>query len=247
MGTYGRCQRHMLSVWVVSFVTTYLDVGVGLLGVSRDGRLVGGVGLGRAGARDDDLSALGVPLRVVGLVQGNELVAHQVVARGKASGDRAGPLLVAANELGNVPARGRLGVEEDGDAVAVEAALVNLEPLRARAVAGAEGAGALVHPDHDGALAVRPLLPSRRDGVTWLRRSTERRRSATVAANLGIGSGESRVVVWPLPLDHIGCVSGREALVSRCEAIVSNSSSCLVDTQVEPLTLDIPCRQCYSW
>lgn len=45
----------------------------------------------------------------------------------------------------------------------MERTYVNLEPLLAAAVAGAEVASALVHPHHDGALRVCPLLPDSPD------------------------------------------------------------------------------------
>lgn len=101
-------------------------------------------------------------------MEGNQLVADQVVARGESGWDCAGPLLIAANKLGNVPPRGGFGVEEDLDAVSVEASLVNLEPTRTRAIAGTEGTSTLVHPDQDWSLAVCPLSPDSRDAVAWL-------------------------------------------------------------------------------
>lgn len=202
-----------LDVWTWD-LWPYLDVGVAVLAVARDGRLVRRVGLLGAGAGDDELGALGVELGSVGLVQGDELVADEVVARSERSGDPAGPRLVAADQLGNVPARGGLAVEEDLGAVPKEARLVNLEPPAARPVARAKGPRALVHPHEDRALAVRPLLPDRRHVGTRRHRGRLCRRRAAVAAHLGVGARRDGVVVAPLTLNHVLGVAGGEALVS---------------------------------
>lgn len=108
----------------------YLDVGVAILAVPRNSSLVRGIRCGGARAGDSELCAFGVELRRVGLVESNQLVADEVVAWCKSLWDGACPRLVAANEFGNVPARRRLGVQEDLGAVAVEACLVDLEPTR---------------------------------------------------------------------------------------------------------------------
>ena len=142
-------------------------------------------------------------------------MADEVVAGGEALRDRAGPLLVASHELGDAPARGVLAVEEDGDAVAAEAGLVNLEPALAGAVAAAEGARALVHPHEDGALGVRPLLPDGRDLVAGGGRGELSGRAAAVATQLSGRAGRDGVVVGPLPLDHVRGVAGRESLVAK--------------------------------
>lgn len=193
---------------------THANVGVGGLAVARDGSLVAGSGLEGAASGDLDLSALRVELGSIGLVQGDQLVTEEVVARGETLGDGAGPLLVSADELGDVPAGRTLGVEEDGLAVAFEAGLVDLEPAGAGAVAGGEGAGALVHPHEDGALGVGPLLPDGRDLVTGGGGGGERGGGATVAAHLGVGGVGDGVVVVPLALDDVLGVSRGEALVS---------------------------------
>jgi len=108
-------------------------------------------------------------------VQGDELVAHEVVAGRQVLGDGTLPL-TAADDLGNVPTRGLLGVEEDLNAVAVEAGLVDLKPAGAVARARAEGALALVQPDQDRALAIRPLLPDGRDPAAGRYRGVHRGR-----------------------------------------------------------------------
>jgi hypothetical protein len=190
------------------------DVGVAVGAVSGDGGLVRRVRLGRARATNDNLGTLGVELGRPGLVQSNQLVADQVVAGSKSGGDLAGPALVAANKLGNIPAGAGLSVKEDGRAVAVEAGLVNLEPVGAGAVARGEGAGALVHPDDDGALAVSPLLPGGRDGVARVGGGRLGGRVASVAHDLLVGALVRRVEVGPLPLDDVGRAGGVEALVS---------------------------------
>lgn len=163
----------------------YRDVGVAVRAVSGDSGQVRRVGNTSPGALERDLRALGVPLRVVGLVQRNQLVADEVVAR-REVGNRARPL-PTANEVGDAPAGRALAVEEDGLAVAREAALVDLEPAAARAVAGAEVAVALVHPDHDGALGVSPLLPGRDDLVAGRGDGAYGGVGAAVAADLGVG------------------------------------------------------------
>ena len=195
---------------------THADVGVALLGVAG----IGGGARG-AGAADGELGALGVPLGVVGLVEGDELVADEVVAGGEPGGDGAGEALVTTNELGDAPAAGGLGVEEDGGAVAGEARLVDLEPAGAGAVAGGEVAGALVHPDDDGALGVRPLGPDGLDGVAGDDGRRELGRGAAVAAELGVVGRQRRVVVGPLALDH-GVGAGREAVVAAWRLVAGN-------------------------
>jgi hypothetical protein len=149
----------------MSATKPHLDVGIGILAIPRDGRLVRSIRRRTARPSNDNLRALGIELRRICLMEGDQLVADEIVARSKTLRDRAGPRLVSTNQLGDVPARRSLGVEEDCDAVAVEAGLVNLEPVGPGPVAGAEGSGALVHPDDDGALAVCPLAPGGRDAV----------------------------------------------------------------------------------
>lgn len=223
--------------------TAYLDIGVAVLAVPRNGSLLRSIGRGGARAGDGELRALGVKLRRVGLMEGDQLVADEVVARGKPLGDSAGPGLVTADEFGDIPARRRLGVEEDLGAVAVEAGLVDLEPPRPGAVAGAEGAGALVHPHDDGSLAVCPLAPDGGDAVARCHGGVEGCRGAAVAAELGGAAGCGRVVVRPLPLDHVLGVRGREALIS-----VFCISAWHHERVVHlVLTLDSPCQRSCSW
>lgn len=61
-------------------------------------------------------------------MQGDKLVADEVVARGKGCGDGAGPLLVATDKLGDLPAGWVLAVEEDLLAVTLEASLRCVRP-----------------------------------------------------------------------------------------------------------------------
>lgn len=68
----------------------------------------------------------------------------------------------------------------------IHAHLINLEPALALAVAGGEGAGALVHPDHDGPLLVRPLRPNGGDILPGRNGGRESRRGAPVAGHLGV-------------------------------------------------------------
>jgi hypothetical protein len=62
---------------------------------------------------------------------------------------------------------------------------------------------------------VRPLSPGGDDLVTGVGGSAQGRRPATVATDLRVGGRQCRVVVGPLPLDNVGSVAGREALVSE--------------------------------
>ena len=164
---------------------TYRDVGIAVRAVSGDSGQVGRVGHTSSGAGERDLRTLGVPLRRVGLVERNQLVPNEIVARREVR-NGARPRLVPANQAGNTPARRTLAVKEHRDAVPREPALVNLEPAGAGAVAGAEVAGALVHPNHDGALGVRPLLPGGDDLVTGLGGGADGGVGAAVAADLGV-------------------------------------------------------------
>lgn len=148
---------------------THLNVSVAIIAVPRNSSLVRSVRRGSTGTTDLDLCAFSIELRIVCLVEGDQLVADEVVARGEALGNRASPSLVAPNELGDIPARRRLSVEEYLDAVTVETSLIDLEPAATRAIAGAEGTRALVHPDNDRSLAVCPLLPDSGDAIAGVR------------------------------------------------------------------------------
>lgn len=194
--------------------SAYRDVGVAVRAVAGDAGQVLARGRAGAGAAERDLSALGVELGRVRLVERDQLVPDEVVS-GREVGDRARPRLVPADELGDAPAGGLLAVEEHRGAVALEAGLVDLEPGGAGAVAGAELALTLVHPDDHGALRVRPLLPRGGDGVAGLGGRRLRGARAAVAGELGRGAALDGVVVGPLPLDDLGIGVGRESLVSK--------------------------------
>lgn len=152
-----------------------------------------------------ELGALGIKLRRVGLVQRQQLVANQVVPRLQRRRDAARPLERLEHD-GGAPV---LAVEH----VAREAHLVNLEPLVALAVARRKRPIARVHPHHDGALRVRPLLPKGRDVLPSLDGRRERRARAPVARHLGIRHVHNGVIVGPLPLDDLRSRLRREALV----------------------------------
>lgn len=113
-------------------------------------------------------------------MESEQLVADEVVARGEVGGNLARPLEslregyhCVSNQV-SLPTRWKEAattyINDNRSAPTISAQrwlghahLVNLEPALALAVAGGEGAGALVHPDHDGALLVRPLAPDGRD------------------------------------------------------------------------------------
>lgn len=79
-------------------VRVEVNTGVGILVQRRAG---GACWVGRARARDLDVEALGVVLRAVeraGAVQGDDLVAEDVVARGQRLGNRGGPLAALVDE-----------------------------------------------------------------------------------------------------------------------------------------------------
>ena len=137
------------------------------------------------------------------------------VVSGSEIRDRARPRLVAADELCDTPARRSFAVEEHRRAVALETGLVDLEPAVAGAVAAAELALTLVHPDDHRALSVRPLRPGGGNGVAGLSGRRLRSACAAVAAELRGGAALDGVIVGPLPLDDLGVGVGREALVSK--------------------------------
>lgn len=159
----------------------------------------------RAGAGDSNLRALGVELRRVRLVEGQQLVADEVVPGLQAFRDPRRPLQVLVDD-GGAPV---VAVEH----VAGQAHLVDLEPLLRLPVAGGEGAVAGVQPHHHGPLLVRPLLPD--GGHVGPRRDLggDGRGGPAVAGHQGVGHRHDRVVVFPLPLDRLRAGDGREALV----------------------------------
>ena len=88
---------------------TSVGRGLASVGVNRDSR----VALGRVSGNgskvvtawnagtatsDLDLSALGVELRCIGLVEGDDFVADEVVARGKSGGDGGFPVQVPSTK-----------------------------------------------------------------------------------------------------------------------------------------------------
>ena len=193
---------------------THPNISIIRLAIPRNRRLKRSIRLRGPRPRNNKLRALGIELRRIRLMQRNQLVPNQIIPRRQARGDLARPLLVPAHQLGNIPPRRPLGVEEDLDAVAVEAGVVDLEPACAGAVARGEGARALVHPDEDGALGVGPLAPCGGDGVAGGGGGGEGGRGAAVAAHFGVGGVGDGVVVVPLALDYVFGVARGEALVS---------------------------------
>lgn len=139
-------------------------------------------------------------------MEGQELVADEVVAGLEGLGDGAGPLEVLQDVRGSPVLAVHHGARE--------ALLVNLEPLLALAVAGSELGVARVHPHHHGALRVGPLLPERSNGAAGRDLSGEGRRGATVAGHLGVRYCHYRVVVGPLTLDDLSAGDRGEALVA---------------------------------
>lgn len=142
-------------------------VGVGGPDVEDDTGLVGGQELGASnageggGARASDLKidTLGVRLGAVGLaggVQGQDLVAEDVVAGGDIGGDADGPLVVVLHQdVGGVGVR---GLDETG--------AVNLEPAEAGLVGGGAVAVAAGEVVKDGTLVgLGPSSPLESDGV----------------------------------------------------------------------------------
>lgn len=123
-----------------------------------------------------------------------------------------------------VPAQWRLG----------HAHLVNLEPALALAVAGGEGAGALVHPDHDGALLVCPLGPDGGDVLPGRDGGAQCSRRAAVASHLGVGDGHNGVVVGPLPLDGRRRSCGR---VTGVTGVCTEGGCVLVGTRQKRMGL----------
>jgi hypothetical protein len=76
------------------------DSRVALSSVSRNSSKVVAAGRTSSRSRDNDLRALGVELGRVGLVEGDDLVANEVVARGEGGGDGAGPFEVLEDVVG---------------------------------------------------------------------------------------------------------------------------------------------------
>jgi hypothetical protein len=179
--------------------TTYIDAGVGGRGVGRDG---GQEGSGRdagSAAGDDELGTLWVPLGGVGLVESQQLVPDQVVSWGQAGRDGGGPLESGLDDGGS-PAGA-------GEGRCSHSHLVNLEPVWSLAIACGERAIAVVHPDHDGSLLMRPLRPEGGDAVTGSDGGAEGGAGSAITGHLGIRDGEHGVVVGPLPFDGRGARS----------------------------------------
>lgn len=89
-----------------------------------------------------------------------------------------------------------------------------LEPLLARAIARLEVRPARVHPHHDGALCVCPLLPVRAHFAAGSDLSGEVGRGTAVAHDLLVCHGHGGVVVGPLPLDGLRACGWSEAFVA---------------------------------
>jgi hypothetical protein len=140
-------------------------------------------------------------------MQGQQLMSDQIISWSQRSWNRARPCQIL-HHLRRAPV---IAIERRRR----QADLIDLEPAGAGAVARREGAGALVHPDHDGALGVRPLCIHGFDGRAGGDGCGERRGGAAVAAHLGVSHGQDRVVVGPLPLDGGRAAGGAEALITR--------------------------------
>ena len=124
----------------VAAVDVVLDalVGGGVEGSTSDTVGAAAARVGGAGARDLDVDALGVGLGAVllpGRVQGDDLVAQDVVARGERLGDVDGPLVAVGDELVRGPLVG--GGVDDADLGQLEEAQALL--VGVGAVAGALG------------------------------------------------------------------------------------------------------------
>jgi hypothetical protein len=158
--------------------------------VGRDGGEVLGAGRGGSGAGDFDLGTLGVELRGVGLVEGQQLVADEVVAGLEAGGDLARPLLGVVYDAGSPVVAVQAGTGQT--------LLIDLEPLLLLSVARAEAALARVHPHHHRSLLVRPLRPDGRDVRACGDLGGQRGRGAAVAGHLRVGDRVDGVIVRPL-------------------------------------------------
>jgi hypothetical protein len=154
----------------------------------------GSAGGGRAAASDLEVDALGVGLGAVGVtsgVEGEDLVAENVVAGGEAGGDLDGPGVAVGDELVGGPGA-RVGAGH-------EAGLGNLGELERGLVDGGKVTRDGGNVVNDGALvALRPGVPLESDG-------------ATSGNNSSVGSGSSTLVAD----DVGGTESGRlnEAVV----------------------------------
>ena len=139
-------------------------------------------------------------------MKSEQLVADEIVARRKARGNGRLPEQVLVHLCGSPAVTGQWRRRH--------AFLVDLEPPHARAVARLEVAGAFVHPDHYGALLVRPLLPEGLDFAARGGGCGQVGGFAAVAHHLRVVDRGGGVVVWPLPLDRFGAGGGGEAFVS---------------------------------
>ena len=173
-----------------------------------------------AGARDLEVEALGVVLRAVGLlggVQGDDLVAQDVVARRDVGGDLDHPAEAVVDELvGGVVARAGGRVDQ--------ALLADLEELERRLLDGlAVGVAARREVVEHGALvALRPAVPLEVDAVTGRDRSVPPGiLGAPVADNVraavGLGTDEAQVGGVVGPADD----GGRVGLVGELGDVVA--------------------------
>lgn len=108
---------------------------------------------------------------------------HEITARRQRPRNRRLPIQILEH-FGGAPVPAAQGRRR-------HALLVNLEPLLAAAVAAREvgAAGALVEPDHDGALLVRPLLPEGFYFAACGDGGAEVRGGAAVAHYFAVGDG----------------------------------------------------------
>lgn len=78
-----------------------------------------------------------------------------------------------------------------------------LEPLLATTITALVVTRALVHPNHHRPLCVRPLSPFCSDLASSGDLCDEIGRRASVAHNLPVGDGHSRVIIRPLSLNRL--------------------------------------------
>ena len=164
-------------------------------------------------------------------------MAHEVVACGEGGGDGGFPVEVLEDEGGAPVAAGEGG---SGHALLVDLCTyasaflmlfflllvflwarrwrkgkTYLEPLLSTSITRLEVAGALVHPDHNRALLVGPLLPDCADLAAGFDLCDEVGGCAAVAHDFRVCDAHGGVVVGPLALDGFRGGGGGEAFVAR--------------------------------
>src|ERR1051326_5237852 len=122
-------------------LNTYRDARIVLGRISWNGGEVRAVRALCSTSGNDELSTLGVELWSVCLVEGEQLMSDQVVARSQRGWNGAGPRQLRVNDGGSPVCACKRRSSH--------AHLVDLEPALARSGAGRESAGALVHPHHE--------------------------------------------------------------------------------------------------